>query len=458
MAIQVVILAAGQGKRMHSRLPKVLHPLAGKPLLQHVIDTARATTNTSPVIIYGHGGEQVLGRFTQDNLKFVEQTEQAGTGHALLQALPHLNDNDSVLVLYGDVPLISQKTLKALIDKTAANAVGILTANVHQPKGYGRIKRDAKQKIVSIVEEKDANESERNLTEINSGIYLLPAKSLKKWLPALKADNAQREYYLTDVIPQAVADGLEIASVQPDCADEILGVNDRAQLAHLERCYQRRKAQELMNQGVTILDPERIDIRGDVKIGRDVVLDINVILEGNVIIGDECTIGAHSIVRDSTLGSRVEVKPHSMIDGALISDASTIGPFARIRPGTVLADNAHIGNFVEIKKSSIGSGSKVNHLTYIGDSDIGKRVNVGAGTITCNYDGANKHKTIIGDEAFIGSCTQLVAPVKVGEGATIGAGSTITEDAPPHQLTLARSEQRSIANWTRPQKKKTELT
>jgi bifunctional UDP-N-acetylglucosamine pyrophosphorylase/glucosamine-1-phosphate N-acetyltransferase len=454
MTIQVVILAAGQGKRMHSSLPKVLHSLAGKPLLGHVIATAlKVAPDSKPVIVYGHEGEQVLARFKDDNLQFVEQAEQAGTGHAVQQALPLIEDLSRVLVLYGDVPLISENTLNLLIDKTGENDVGMVTAYLKNPQGYGRILRDSTGAVLGIVEEKDASEKERRITEVNSGIYLIPASSLKAWLPKLKKKNAQGEYYLTDIIPLAIADEMGITTVQPEHKDEIRGINDRMQLAHQERFYQRSKAYELMRQGVTILDPERLDIRGDVKIGRDVVLDVNVILEGNVVIGDECNIGANSIIRDTTLGSGIEVKANSMIDGALISDHCIIGPFARIRPGTVLADSAHIGNFVEIKKSSIGTGSKVNHLTYVGDSEIGKRVNVGAGTITCNYDGVNKHKTIIGDDAFIGSCTQLVAPVKVGEGATIGAGSTITQDAPANQLTLSRAEQRTIADWERPGKK-----
>lgn len=455
MSLQVVILAAGQGKRMHSSLPKVLHLLAGRPLLGHVIATAlKLAPDAKPIIIYGHEGEQLLAKFKDENVQFVEQAEQAGTGHAVQQALPLIDDLDRVLVLYGDVPLISEQTLKSLIAKTGDNHVGMVTAYLKNPEGYGRIVRDSAGDVLSIVEEKDASEKERRITEVNSGIYLLPASSLKAWLPKLKKKNAQGEYYLTDIIPMAIADEMVITTVQPEHKDEIRGVNDRLQLAHLERFYQRSKAYELMRQGVTIMDPERLDIRGDVKIGRDVVLDVNVILEGNVVIGDACTIGANSIVRDSTLGSRIEVKANSMIDGALISDACIIGPFARIRPGTVLADSAHVGNFVEIKKSSIGTGSKVNHLTYVGDSEIGKRVNVGAGTITCNYDGVSKHKTIIGDDAFIGSCTQLVAPVTVGAGATIGAGSTITQDAPANQLTLSRVEQRSIADWERPGKKK----
>ncbi len=454
MAIQVVILAAGQGKRMHSRLPKVLHRLAGKSLLQRVVETAQAVSKaTQPIIIYGHEGAQVLASFSQDSLKFVEQKEQFGTGHAVEQALPHISEKDRVLVLYGDVPLISLDTLSRLIGATPDNALGIVTAYLKNPEGYGRIKRNEENHVVAIVEEKDASEKERRITEVNTGIYLIPAHSLHQWLPRLQPKNAQGEYYLTDIIAEAVQEALPIVTVQPEHKDEIRGVNDRIQLAYLERSYQRSQAFALMKQGVTLMDPERIDIRGDVTVGRDVVIDVNVILEGNIRIGDHCTIGANCILRDVEIGRGVEVKANSMLDGAIIADDCVIGPFARIRPGTVLAKSAHIGNFVEIKKSSIGTGSKVNHLSYVGDSDIGQRVNVGAGTITCNYDGVNKHKTIIGDDAFIGSCTQLVAPVKVGEGATIGAGSTITQDAPPNQLTLARAPQSTIADWVGPRQK-----
>lgn len=454
MSIQIVILAAGQGKRMHSRLPKVLHLLAGKPLLGHVIETAlQVAPERPPIVICGHGGEQVKEQFNGAGVKFVEQKEQAGTGHAVLQAMPYINDQDRVLILYGDVPLISPHTLNELIKQTEVMQVGMVTAYFKHPDGYGRILRDKSDNVIGIVEEKDANEKERRITEINSGIYFVPADKLKKWLPSLNPQNAQGEYYLTDIIPLALADDMSVVTVQPEHKDEIRGVNDRAQLAHLERHYQRHASRALMLRGVTILDPERIDIRGKVTAGRDVMIDVNVILEGEVEMGEGCTIGAGCLLRNAKLGSHVEVKPYSVIDDSKIGDHCIIGPFARLRPGTVLAESVHIGNFVEIKKSNIDVGSKVNHLTYVGDSEIGKRVNVGAGTITCNYDGANKHKTIIGDDVFIGSCTQLVAPVTVGEGATIGAGSTITRDAPPRQLTLTRSEQRSIEDWVRPDKR-----
>lgn len=454
MAIQVVILAAGQGKRMNSSLPKVLHKLAGKPMLRHVVETAQAiASNVPPIIIYGHEGAQILSSFSEDAVKFVEQKEQLGTAHAVEQVLPLLNETDRVLILYGDVPLIRVETLKKLIAETPDDALGMVTAFLNNPEGYGRIKRDEGKSVVAIVEEKDASEKERRISEINSGIYLLPADALQQWLPRLQPKNAQGEFYLTDIVLEAVIENMAIVTVQPEFKDEIRGVNDRIQLAHLERFYQRSTAHAFMKQGVTFLDPERFDVRGDVKVGRDVVIDVNVIFEGNVTIGDRCMIGPNAVIRDSVLGNDVEVRANSLVDGAMIGNECTIGPFARLRPGTVLDTGAHIGNFVEIKKSSIGAGSKVNHLTYIGDSDIGKRVNVGAGTITCNYDGVDKHKTTIGDDAFIGSCTQLVAPVKIGEGATIGAGSTITQDAPANQLTLARVPQATVDGWVRPVKK-----
>lgn len=454
MSIQVVILAGGQGKRMHSDMPKVLHHLAGKPLLEHVIETAvDVAPEKSPIIVYGHQGKALLEKFSQRPLRWVEQKEQLGTGHALLQALPEIPDNDHVLVLSGDVPLITSATLKKLIDTTPMDAIGMLTAQLANPFGYGRIIRDKQQRMVDIVEEKDASAEIKAINEINPGIYFFPNKYLKKWLPALSNHNSQHEYYLTEVISKAVANNVSLHSVQPAFSEEILGVNDRQQLAHLERFYQRQKADQLMRQGVAIFDPERIDIRGEVQIGRDVCIDINVILEGRVIIGDQCVIGPHTILRNAELGRGVHVHANSVIEDAKIEAQCIIGPFARIRPGTVLAQQVHIGNFVEIKKSSIAQGSKVNHLTYIGDSEIGRNVNVGAGTITCNYDGANKHKTIIGDNVFIGSNTQLVAPVSVGEGATIGAGSTITRDAPANKLTMSRAPQITIDDWQRPQKK-----
>lgn len=454
MTIQVVILAAGQGKRMNSTLPKVLHKLAGKSLLGHVVDTALAVSpDTMPIVVYGHGGEKVLAEFPDKTLHFVNQSKQAGTGHAVLQAMPQIADSQRVLVLYGDVPLISTDTLHRLVEQTPEDAVGMITANFANPTGYGRIKRDASGQVTGIVEEKDATDTERKITEVNSGIYLVPARRLKAWLPALEPHNAQNEYYLTDIIPMAVAEKMTVITVQPSFIEEISGVNNRVQQMQLERAYQRKAAHDLMLAGVTIMDPERLDIRGEVKAGRDVILDVNVILEGNVTLGDGTTVGANTIVRDSVIGNNVIVKSHSVVDGATVADDCIVGPFARLRPGTELDTSAHVGNFVEVKKSVIGQGSKVNHLTYIGDTEIGKNVNVGAGTITCNYDGVRKHKTIIKDDAFIGSGSQLVAPVEIGEGATIGAGSTITQNAPAWQLTLTRSGQHTSTKWTRPDKK-----
>ncbi|TAK75012.1 MAG: UDP-N-acetylglucosamine diphosphorylase/glucosamine-1-phosphate N-acetyltransferase [Gammaproteobacteria bacterium] len=454
MAIQVVILAAGQGRRMYSNQPKVLHRLGGKALLEHVILTAlKISPETPPIIVYGHQGERLQEALGHYSVRWAEQQDQLGTGHAVLQAMPFVADDDRVLILYGDVPLISEQTLTRLIQATPPDAIGMVTVHLKQPTGYGRILRDAMERVMGIVEEKDASEVERAITEINSGIYILPAVHLKNWLPNLNNQNAQLEYYLTDVISRGVKEKVAIYTVQPRQFEEILGVNDRVQLAHLERFYQHQYAEKLMRQGVTICDPHRLDIRGDVEIGRDVTLDVNVILEGRVVIGHGCVIGPNTFLRNTTLGVNVEIKANSIIDGAEIAAEAIIGPFARIRPGTVLASKVHIGNFVELKNSQIDEGSKVNHLSYVGDSEVGKRVNIGAGTITCNYDGVNKHKTVIGDDVQIGSDTQLIAPVTVGAGATIAAGSTIIKDAPPHQLTLTQHiDQRSMADWERPKK------
>lgn len=455
MRIQAVILAAGKGKRMYSAIPKVLHKLAGKSMLEHVIETAqRVAAQTNPIVIFGHQGDMLVNACSHHKVQWVEQKEQLGTGHALAQALPMIADNTRVLVLYGDVPLIAEQTLKALIDTTPENAIGMLTANIPQPAGYGRIKRNAAKQVVGIVEEKDASAEEKMISEVNSGIYLIPAKYLKIWLPKLKNHNAQQEYYLTDVITLANQENIPVHTVSPTHIEEIFGVNDRLQLAGLERFYQRQVAESLLRQGVTLLDPARVDVRGEINIGRDVIIDVNVILEGRVVIGDECVIGPNTILSNVEIGKKVQIKANSVVEGAIIADECVIGPFARIRPETQLKEKVHIGNFVELKKTVVGQASKINHLSYVGDSEVGKQVNIGAGTITCNYDGVAKHKTIIGDAAFIGSCSQLVAPVTVGEGATIGAGSTITKDAPAHQLTLARVEQVTIPNWKRPQKLK----
>lgn len=455
MNTQVIILAAGQGKRMYSSLPKVLHQLGGQPLLAHVLQSASTLSSLPPIIVYGHQGERVRQHFAHINAHWVEQPRQLGTGHAVLQTLPLLAEDHAVLVLYGDVPLISQALLKQLIQTTPAQALGMITAQAMNPTGYGRIQRDSQQRVVKIIEEKDATPEERaTLLEVNSGIYYLPAAYLKKYLPLLNQRNHQGEYYLTDVIAQAVQDRIDIHTVQPLSQEDILGVNDRMQLADLERIYQARQAEMLMQQGACLLDPARLDIRGAVTVGQDVTIYPNVILEGRVILGDGCVIGPYTLLRDVTLGRGVEIKSHSVLEDAFIGDESVIGPFARLRPHTKLAQGVHIGNFVEIKQSQVGEYTKINHLSYIGDSEIGRKVNIGAGTITCNYDGANKHRTIIGDEVHIGSDTQLVAPIRIGNGATVGAGSTIIKDVPPQQLTLTHNlKQRSIPDWKRPEKK-----
>lgn len=453
MKIQPVILAAGQGKRMFSVLPKVLHHLAGKPLLKHVIHTAQfISPDVPPIVIFGHQGDIVRNALGEQSVKWVEQTQQLGTGHALMQAMPFISDDCLVLVLYGDVPFINPETLKQLIAQTK-KGISILTANVTKPKGYGRIIRDGDNNIIDIVEEKDATEEQRNINEINSGIYCIPAIYLKSWLPKLGNNNVQGEYYLTDIIAMAVKDKVTVNAVKPLHNEEILGVNDKVQLSALERIYQQHYAEKLMRQGVTIIDPVRLDVRGELHAGNDVVIDINVIIEGEVTLGDGCRVGANSILKNVTVGAGTEIKSHSVLEEAVIGDHCVIGPFARLRPGTSLANDVHVGNFVEVKNSELGDATKVNHLSYIGDSTVGMRVNVGAGTITCNYDGANKHRTIIGDDVHIGSDTQLVAPVSIGAGATIAAGATITKDVPASGLTLThRLEQRTVTAWKRPEK------
>lgn len=456
MGLSIVILAAGQGKRMHSQLPKVLHRLAGKPLLEHVVHTVRKLDHAeTPIIVYGHQGDIVRHALADLDVIWVEQKEQLGTGHALLQAMPHLSQDNPVLVLYGDVPLISLETLKHFIASTPHDGLGMITAHFANPMGLGRIIRDNKNNIVSIIEEKDLTETQRDIKEINTGIYLFPAKLLSKTLPHLQNNNAQKEYYLTDIINMATKEQMTIHHVQATTPEEVSGINDRVQLAHLERAHQHQLAEKLMRQGVTLLDPHRFDVRGELSVGQDVVIDINVIIEGRVIIGNNCTIGPNTILRNVILGDHVEIKANSVLDGAEISSGCVIGPFARLRPGTVLAPHSHVGNFVEIKNSEIGEGTKINHLSYIGDSTIGKRVNIGAGTITCNYDGVNKHRTVIGDNVFVGSNSSLIAPMQIGEGATIGAGSIVTRGAPAHQLTVSRAQQRSIENWQRPKKRET---
>jgi len=451
MAINVVILAAGQGKRMHSDLPKVLHRLAGKPLLAHVVDAARALKPSRICVVYGHGGEQVPSAMRAADLIFVRQAKQLGTGHALKQALPHLDPSAATLVLYGDVPLISIATLRRLSSGTGAH-IKLLTAMLDDPTGYGRILRDARGAVKGIVEEKDATPAQKTIREGNTGLYLLPTRHLKRWLGGLSNRNAQKEYYLTDVIQSGIKDGIRIETVAPKTPVEVSGVNSQAQLASLERIFQRAAADRLLDAGVHLADSQRFDLRGTLRCGRDVRIDLNCLFEGDVRLGDGVEIGANCVIRNATIGRGTRIAPFSVIDDARIGAHCIIGPFARLRPAADLADEVHIGNFVEVKASRIGRGSKANHLAYVGDSEVGRNVNIGAGTITCNYDGANKHKTIIEDDVFIGSDTQLVAPVTVRRGATIGAGSTITKEAPAGQLTLSRARQISIPNWKRPRK------
>ncbi|MBI5460692.1 MAG: bifunctional UDP-N-acetylglucosamine diphosphorylase/glucosamine-1-phosphate N-acetyltransferase GlmU [Gammaproteobacteria bacterium] len=458
MALSIVILAAGQGTRMRSAVPKVLHPLAGKSLLEHVIDAAAALGAGQIQVVYGHGGEQVrrqlAARPAEHPVTWVEQAQQWGTGHALAQALPGIADTDRVLVLYGDVPLIGADTLRRLLDAAAGGQFGLLTAELADPSGYGRILRESDGRVTGIVEQKDARPEQLAIREINTGFMAADAAALKRWVARLGNDNAQGEYYLTDVIAQAAAEGIAINTVAPAELFEIMGVNNRAQLAELERDYQCQQAQRLMHAGVTLRDPARFDLRGRVEHGQDVSIDVNVILEGEITLGDRVSIGPGCVIRNAAIGDDTIIQAHCVIEDAIIGRNARIGPFARIRPETQLANDVRIGNFVEIKKSDIGAGSKVNHLSYIGDTTIGARVNVGAGTITCNYDGANKHRTVIEDDVFIGSDTQLVAPVTVGAGATLGAGTTLTRNAPAGALTLSRSKQETRSDWKRPVKKK----
>ncbi|MCF6324675.1 MAG: bifunctional UDP-N-acetylglucosamine diphosphorylase/glucosamine-1-phosphate N-acetyltransferase GlmU [Gammaproteobacteria bacterium] len=454
MDLSVVILAAGQGSRMRSKLPKVLHKLAHKPLLTHVIDVAEQLSAQDIHIVYGHGGEVVRDALSTRNVSWVKQEEQLGTGHAVAQAVPHLIDDHVVLVLYGDVPLTTRETLQQLLEQVSTTRMGLLTADLPNPHGYGRIVRNSDRVVQCITEEKDATEAIRKITEVNTGILAVSGGKLKEWLGRLKNNNAQGEYYLTDIIAMAVSDGIEVKTSQASAVEEVEGINNRSQLARIERYYQRQQAEQLMAAGVTLKDPARFDLRGTVATGTDVIIDINVILEGDVVMGDNVEIGANCVIINATIGEGSIILPNSVIENSVLGCHCMVGPFARIRPDTQLADNVKIGNFVEVKKAQVGEGSKINHLSYVGDSILGKDVNIGAGTITCNYDGANKHLTEIGDGAFIGSDSQLVAPVKIGAGATIGAGSTITHDTPADALTLTRTKQRSIDSWTRPHKKK----
>lgn len=451
--MNVIILAAGMGKRMQSDLPKVLHALAGKPLLSHVIDTARQLSPSRCCVVYGHGGDKVPTQLAADDLQFVLQEPQLGTGHAVMQAVSKLNEDQPTLVLYGDVPLTTVTTLRTLTEKAGNEKLAILTIAMDDPTGYGRIVRE-QNKIVRIVEQKDATDLERQIREVNTGILVAPTRQLKNWLSQLSNHNAQGEYYLTDIIALAVKDKVVIESTQPSHAWETLGVNSKVQLAELERIHQLNLAHQLLEQGVTLTDPSRIDIRGELHCARDVSIDIGCVFEGQVHIGQGVSIGAYCVIKNSRIADNANIKPFTHIDEASVGSDSQIGPYARLRPGTTLGPDVHVGNFVEIKNSEFGAHSKANHLAYVGDTTVGSRVNIGAGTITCNYDGANKHRTIIEDDAFIGSDTQLVAPVTVGKGATIGAGTTLTKDAPPDSLTVSRARQTSIAGWQRPVKQK----
>ena len=454
MSLSVVILAAGQGRRMRSSLPKVMHKLAGKTLLARVLDTASRLPCRQIYVVYGEGGALAREAHPAPDAQWVEQKERLGTGHALAQVIDFIPDQDDVAVLYGDVPLLTQQTLEKLTAAAAETGFALLTAKLPDPTGYGRIIRDAKGKILKIVEEKDATEREKSVREINTGTMAVKSQWLKKWLRQLSADNAQKEYLLTDIVAMAVAEDIAAHSVEPDSEMEIAGVNDRAQLAFLERYHQFIQAQALMRQGVTLADPARFDLRGELQAGADVFIDINVIIEGKVRLGNGVSIGPNCVVRDAELGDGVVVFSHCVIDNAIVGRGGKLGPFARIRPGTSLGEEAQVGNFVEVKQSTIKAGSKANHLAYIGDSEVGAGVNIGAGTITCNYDGAAKHKTLIGDDVFIGSNTELVAPVTINDGATIAAGATITKDVEAGALALSKREQKTIKNWRRPGKKR----
>jgi bifunctional UDP-N-acetylglucosamine pyrophosphorylase/glucosamine-1-phosphate N-acetyltransferase len=452
LSTSIVILAAGQGTRMKSALPKVLQPLAGRPLLAHVLDCAHAVGADDVCVVYGHGGEDVQEAFAGADIRWALQAEQLGTGHAVQQAMPDTPDDNRVVVLFGDVPLLTPATVRMLLDRCEEDEVGLLTVLLDDPYGYGRIIRDGDD-VTAVVEERDATEDQQKIREINTGVACYPARQLKSWLGALNNDNSQGEYYLTDVAALAVADGVRVRGIATDAQEEVMGINDRKQLAEAERALQRRKVEALMADGVTFADPARVDIRGDLSCGQDVFIDVNVVFEGNVELGDNVEVRMNNLVRNSRIGAGTKIRSNCHLEDATTGTDCVIGPYARLRPGAELANNVKIGNFVEIKKSGIADGSKVNHLSYIGDTTIGSNVNVGAGTITCNYDGANKHQTVIGDDVFIGSGVELVAPVEIGEGANIGAGSTISKSAPAGKLTLERTRQKTIDGWTRPVKK-----
>lgn len=454
MSVEAVILAAGQGTRMKSLQPKVLHQLAGKPLLGHVLDAARQLGIERMHTIIGHGADQVEARFAEcSDVSWVIQQQQLGTGHAVLQAMPQVAEDSTVLILYGDVPLLKPETLQQLVDAVGDNSIGLLTVVLDNPKGYGRILRDDSGRVYANVEEKDATDQQKLVSEVNTGILAVKASDLNRWLPTLSNDNAQGEYYLTDIIAMAADEGYVVECRHPGFAQEVEGINSRSQLASLERWFQLRQAEALMASGVTLYDPARLDIRGSLSSGSDVTIDINVVFEGDVSIGSGVSIGPNCVISNATIGDNVVIYANSIIEDAVVEDEANIGPYARLRPGTVLRSKSKVGNFVEIKKADIGVGAKVNHLSYIGDSTIGDRVNIGAGTITCNYDGVNKHQTVIEQDVFVGSNTSIVAPVTVREGATIGAGSTITTDIYAGQLAVARGKQRNFDGWARPLKK-----
>lgn len=448
----VVILAAGKGTRMYSELPKVLHLLAGKPMVQHVIDTAKSVGASDIHLVYGHGGDLLKEKLGEQNLNWVLQAEQLGTGHAMQQAAPHFQDDEDIIMLYGDVPLIAKDTLQRLIEAKPEGGIGLLTVILDNPTGYGRIIRENGE-VVGIIEQKDATEEQRKIQEINTGIMVASGKDFKRWLSQLDNNNAQGEYYITDVIALAHKEGNKIETVHPSRLSEMEGVNNRLQLAALERIYQREQAEKLLLAGVMLIDPERFDIRGTLTHGRDIIIDTNVIIEGNVTLGNNVHIQSGCILKNCVIGDNSVISPYSVIENSELSAECTVGPFARLRPGAKLAAKAHVGNFVEMKNASLGVGSKAGHLTYLGDAQIGENVNIGAGTITCNYDGANKYKTIIGDDVFVGSDTQLIAPVSVANGATIGAGTTVTRDVNEGELVVSRVKQVHIKNWQRPVKK-----
>lgn len=452
--LSVVVLAAGQGTRMKSSLPKVLHCIAGRPLVEHVISDALELGAADIHVVFGHGGEHVRQALSTYDLSWAEQVEQLGTGHAVEQALPPIPDDHLVLLLYGDVPLITVKTLRRLIAASEGDSLALLTAKLDDPTGYGRIVRDDAGKVLCIIEQKDASAKQLLVDEINTGMLAVKADMLKKWIAQLDNNNAQKEFYLTDIVGFAVADGVVINTASPDELCEIEGVNNKRQLAELERAFQLRQARKLMDDGLTLRDPARFDLRGELKIGRDVEIDINAVIEGRVELADGVSVGPNAVLKNVSIGANTQIHANCVLEDSVVGAQCDIGPYARLRPQTNLADKVKVGNFVEIKKSDIAGGSKVNHLSYVGDTTMGKNVNVGAGTITCNYDGANKFQTVIGDNVFIGSDTQLVAPVMIADGATIGAGSTITKDVLAETLTLSRAKQVSVEGWQRPAKKK----